>query len=52
MIIGANWEKVPLIQKAKKLGHFVFVTDESESAEGFKYADKFQVVNPRDLKTS
>ena len=50
MIIGANWEKVPLIQKAKKLGHFVFVTDESESAEGFKYADKFQVVNPRDLK--
>lgn len=50
MIIGANWEKVPLIQKAKKLGHFVFVTDESEFAEGFKYADKFQVVNPRDLK--
>ncbi len=50
MIIGANWEKVPLIQKAKKLGHFVFVTDESKFAEGFKYADKFQVINPRDLK--
>ena len=50
MIIGANWEKVPLIQKAKKLGHFVFVTDESKFAEGFKYADKYQVINPRDLK--
>jgi len=41
---------MPLIQAAKRLGHWVLVTHpQSEGAEGFAYADATEIVDPRDL---
>ena len=49
MIIGSNWEKIPLIKSAKNLNLNILLTDENNDAEGFKYADKIETVNPRNL---
>src|SRR5687768_10057810 len=49
MIIGATWEQVPLVQRAKELGCEVVATAPSTGAEGFAFADHTEVVDPRDL---
>ena len=49
MVIGATWEQIPLIQEAKKLGFNVLATATSKDAEGLSYADKQELVDPRDL---
>jgi biotin carboxylase len=49
MIIGASWEQVPLIEKAKRMGHYILVTSTTKSAEGLFLADQSAIVDPRDL---
>lgn len=49
MIIGANCEKTPLLKKARELGYYIIATDNFFQKEGFSYADKFFVADPRDL---
>lgn len=49
MVIGATWEQVPLIQAAKKIGCEVIATSNSPHADGFIYADHYEIVDPRDL---
>jgi biotin carboxylase len=50
MVIGANWEQVPLIQAAKARGCFVVATDPNSNADGFLLADAQEILDPRDLK--
>ena len=50
MIIGANWEQEPLLQKAKEMGLYVIATNPYSEAEGFKYSDKSYIVEHRDLQ--
>jgi biotin carboxylase len=50
MIVGATWEQVPLVKRAKELGCEVVATAPSPSAEGFAHADHTEVVDPRDLQ--
>jgi biotin carboxylase len=40
LVLGANVETIPLIETAKKLGVFVYVTDFNPNAPAKKYADK------------
>jgi biotin carboxylase len=40
LVLGANVETIPLIQTAKKLGVYVYVTDFNPNAPAKKYADK------------
>lgn len=40
LILGANVETIPLIETAKKLGVYVYVTDFNPNAPAKKYADK------------
>ena len=49
MIIGANWEQEPLLQKAREMKLYVIATNPYPGAEGFKFSDESYVVNPRDL---
>ena len=49
MIIGSNWEKIPLIKTAKNLGLYVLATDIDPKAEGLNLADEGAIVDPRDL---
>ena len=49
MVIGAGWEQVPLITKAKELGCYVLATAPSKGAEGFEFADEHAIVDPRDV---
>lgn len=49
MIIGAGWEQVPLVKKAKELGFWVLATHGSSGAEGFQYADAAEILDPRDI---
>ena len=48
MIIGAGWEQVPLIKKAKEMGCWVLATHGFDNAEGFEFADASEVLDPRD----
>lgn len=50
LIIGASWEQVPLIRKAKELGCKVVATSPTQEAEGFSLADYTEVADPRNLK--
>lgn len=50
MIIGATWEQVPLVKKAKELGCEVVATAPSPNSDGLKLADHAEVVDPRDLQ--
>lgn len=49
MIIGAGWEQAPLVQSAKDLGYWILATHASSDAEGFRYADAVEILNPRDI---
>ena len=40
LVLGANVETIPLIETAKKLGVYVYVTDFNPNAPAKKYADK------------
>ena len=40
LVLGANVESIPLIETAKKLGVYVYVTDFNPNAPAKKYADK------------
>lgn len=48
MIVGAGVEQIPAIEIAKSMGHYVIVTDMSESAPGNKIADKNYIVSTND----
>jgi biotin carboxylase len=50
MIVGATWEQVPLVKKAKELGCEVVATAPLPEADGFAFADYAEVVDPRDLQ--
>ena len=49
LIIGAGWEQVPLIKKAKEMGLYVVATHPDETGDGLSFADEKEIVNPRDL---
>lgn len=49
MVIGATWEQVPLIRKAKEMGLEVLATDPRADAEGLALADSTATLDPRDL---
>jgi biotin carboxylase len=49
MIIPGTWEQVPLIKKAKEMGFHVIVMDSNPNADGFRFADEHEEVNPRNL---
>ena len=48
LIIGAGTEQISVIQEAKKMGHYVIVTDFNPSAPGIPFADKFELVSTTD----
>lgn len=48
MVIGAGWEQAPLIKRAHELGYWILATHGKEEAEGFQYADKTAILEPRD----
>ncbi|MBN1262124.1 MAG: ATP-grasp domain-containing protein [Anaerolineae bacterium] len=50
MIVGAGWDQVPIIQEAKRQGHFVVALDGNPNACGLKYADKARIVSTRDVE--
>lgn len=50
LIIGAGFLQNFVIQKAKKMGYETLAVDADPNAIGFKYADKFAVVNIVDEK--
>lgn len=41
LVIGASILQLPIIKKAKELGHYVAVADYNPNAVGIEYADKF-----------
>lgn len=45
LIIGAGFLQQFVIKKAKELGYYTLAVDADENAVGFKYADKYAVVN-------
>ncbi len=49
MIVGATWEQVPLVQKARELGCEIVATAPAAGADGFAFADHTEVIDPRDL---
>lgn len=49
MIIGANWQLIPLIKKAKEMGLYVVATEGKEYPEAFNLADKTYIADPRNL---
>lgn len=49
LVIGAGWEQVPLLRKAKETGLEVMATHVKAEAEGFALARRSAVVDPRDL---
>ena len=48
LIIGAGTEQISVIKEAKKMGHFVIVTDFNPEAPGIPFADKFVLVSTTD----
>jgi phosphoribosylaminoimidazole carboxylase (NCAIR synthetase) len=50
LIIGAGVEQISAIKEAKKMGHFVIVTDMNPKAPGIKFADKFYEVSTTDAE--
>lgn len=45
LMLGGGFLQTFVIKKAKELGYFVHVLDANPKAEGFKYADKYAVIN-------
>lgn len=45
LMLGGGFLQTFVIRKAKELGYYVHVLDANPNAEGFKYADKFAVIN-------
>ena len=50
LIIGAGFLQSFVIKKAKQLGYEVLAVDADSNAVGFKYADRYQVINIVDEK--
>lgn len=48
LIIGAGTEQISLIKEAKKMGHYVIVTDYNPKAPGIPFADKFALASTTD----
>jgi biotin carboxylase len=48
LIIGAGTEQIAVIEEAKKMGHYVIVTDFNPKAPGIPFADKFVLVSTTD----
>lgn len=51
MVLAAGILQVPVIKKAKEMGHYVIAADGDANAIGLKYADKAVVANITDKKT-
>lgn len=49
MIVGAGFEQVPAIQKAREMGIYTIATDLNPDAIGFRYADKSYAVSTTDF---
>ena len=49
MVIGASWEQVPLLRKARDVGCDVFATNGVANPSGFELANASEIVDPRDL---
>ena len=45
LVLGAGILQIPVIKKAKELGHYVIAADGDPNAVGLKYADKAVVAN-------
>lgn len=45
LILGAGFLQSFVIKRAKELGYTVYVLDMDKNALGFKYADKFDIIN-------
>lgn len=50
MVLAAGILQVPIIKKAKEMGHYVIAADGDANAIGLKYADKAVVANITDKK--
>lgn len=50
LILGANTETIPLVEKAKEMGVCVIVTDNNPEAPAKKYADKSYNINGLDIE--
>lgn len=50
LIIGAGFLQAFVIEKAKKMGYYTIAVDADPEAVGFKYADKYAVINIVDEK--
>ena len=48
LIIGAGTEQISVIKEAKKMGHYVIVTDFNPQAPGIPFADQFELVSTTD----
>lgn len=49
MMIGAGWEQVPLIKKAKAMGHWVLATNPNPNGDALAFADEARVLDPKDI---
>lgn len=49
LVVGASFEQVPLIRRARQGGHFVLVLDRDVEAPGMKLADKALQQSTRDI---
>lgn len=50
LIIGAGFLQTFLIKKAKSIGYYTLAVDADKNAPGFKFADKYAVINIVDEK--
>ena len=48
LVIGAGTEQIGVIKEAKKMGHFVIVSDFNPQAPGIQYADQFHELSTTD----
>ena len=48
LIIGAGFLQTFVIRKAKEMGYYVFCVDGNPLADGFKFADEYQVIDITD----
>lgn len=45
LVIGAGFLQSFIIKKAKEMGIYVLALDGDKDAEGFKYADEFEIID-------
>ena len=48
LILGGGFLQIYVIKRAKELGYYVHVLDGDSQARGYKYADKYEVIDIKD----